>query len=98
MYNQKPDNSLPGIRAALDEVNQLYMLAPAGMGCDIIAFRSGRVIFIEVKNPEDATRDVDKLLTKRERGLRAICKAAGVEYQIVFTPEQALAVCGWEVT
>ncbi len=105
MYNQKPDRSLPIIRAALDENQIPYKLVPMGFGCDILTKRPGpgghvTAIFMEVKNPEDETRDaekLDKLLTPREKALRAFCRYTGLEYQIVFTPEQALSVCGWGV-
>lgn len=98
-YNQKPDNSLHDIREALDSVGQVYMLAPAGLGCDLIAFgrAAGRVTFIEVKNQNEARRDVEKLLTKREAALKRVCKIFDIPFHIVFTPEQALAVLGWTV-
>ena len=97
MYNQKPDRSLAGIRAELDRVGQVYMLAPSGLGCDLIAFKRGAVIFLEVKNPEDKNRDVEKLLTARERILKYFCDKFGIDYHVVFTPEQALTACGWTV-
>lgn len=88
-YAQKPDRALPAIRAALDAAGVRYILAPAGLGCDLIVYHNESLYFLEVKNPGEKIR-----LTAKEKILQSLVIE---NYRIVTTPEDALEAVGISV-
>jgi len=75
----------PLITAVLSRAGIGYILLREGDGADILV-KDFPMFFVEVKNPSQ--RPSDRKLTSDELTLQAECKAGGIDFYVIETPEE----------